>query len=56
MTFPTRKYCAGFFRDAGQLIFSIEQSKLCARIAKNIFHEKVLDRIAPDTLYKTIRA
>jgi hypothetical protein len=56
MTFPTRKYCAGFLRDAGQPILSMAQSKILDRIAKNIFHEKVLDRIALDTLYKTIRA
>ena len=56
VTFPTRNYCAGFFREAGQRILSIEQSKQCDLIAKNIFFEKVLDRIALDTLYKTIRA
>jgi len=56
VTFPTRNYCADFFLDAGQLILTRAQSKLFDRLAKNIFYEKVLDRIALDTLYKTIRA
>jgi len=56
VTFPTRNYCADFFGDTGQLILSWQQSKLRNRILKKHFLRKVLDRIALDTLYKTIRA
>jgi len=40
VTFPTRNYALIFFGDTGQLILSLQQSKLRNRILKKTFSAK----------------